>query len=82
MGLWGAPWRSWVGLVGFGSVLGGLGAVLGRSWGGLGAVLGRSWGVQGSRWEIGEGSRRIGEDRGTVDEDRAEGWGVPGKGLG
>ena len=57
MGLWGAPWRSWVGLVGFGSVLGGLGAVLGRLWGGLGAV-------QGSRGEIEEdrgGSRRIGK---------------------
>ena len=54
MGLWGAPWRSWVGLVGFGSVFGRLWAVLGRPWGagkgsgkGSGGSLGGPWGGLG-----------------------------------
>ena len=36
-----------------GAILGGLGAVFGRSWavlGGLGALLGRSWGALGGPW--------------------------------
>ena len=36
-----------------GAILGGLGAVFGRSWavlGGLGALLGRSWGALGGSW--------------------------------
>ena len=36
-----------------GAILGGLGAVFGRSWavlGGLGALLGRSWGDLGGSW--------------------------------
>ena len=37
-----------------GAILGGLGAVFGRSWavlGGLGALLGRSWGAIGGSWD-------------------------------
>ena len=62
---------------GCGALLGALGWVLwalGRSWGvlgGLGAVLGRSRGRGG----------RSRNDRGTIQEDRAGGCGVPGKGY-
>ena len=55
-----------------GAILGGLGAVFGRSWavlGGLGVLLGRSWALLGRLWEVQNRSKNRSENRSEIEPD-------------